>query len=50
MNIDLIISLFHVFFTDPLLIYIGLTKSINIIYYYILLLLSVIIIIAFIYR
>jgi hypothetical protein len=50
MNINLIISLVHVFFTGPLLIYIGLTKPINIIYYYILLLLAVIITIAFIYR
>lgn len=50
MNLDLIISLVHVFITGPLFIYIGLTKPINMIYYYILLLLAVIIVLAFIYR
>jgi len=50
MDYDFIISLIHVFFTGPLLIYIGLTKPDNIIFYYALLLLALIKIIAFIYR
>jgi hypothetical protein len=50
MDYYFIISLIHVFITGPLLIYIGLTKPLNIIYYYALLLLALIIIIAFIYR
>ena len=49
-NIHLIISLIHIFFTGPLLIYIGLVKPSNIIFSYILLLLAIVILVAFIYR
>jgi hypothetical protein len=49
-DIYFIISLIHIFFTGPLLIYIGIVKPQNIIFYWILFLLAIIIIIAFIYR
>ena len=50
MDYDSIISLVHIFFTGPLLIYIGIAKPNNIIFYYILSLLAVVIVLAFIYR
>ena len=49
-NIDFIINLIHIFITGPLFIYIGLTKSYNIIFSIILFILAVIIVSAFIYR
>ena len=49
-NLNFIISLIHVFLTGPLLIYIGLVKSYNIIFSIILFILAIIIVIAFIYR
>ena len=49
-NIFIMISLIHIFITGPLFIYIGLTKSYNIIFSIILFILAVIIVTAFIYR
>jgi uncharacterized membrane protein YoaK (UPF0700 family) len=49
-NIFIMISLIHIFITGPLFIYIGLTKSYNIIFSIILFILAVIIVSAFIYR
>lgn len=49
-NILIMISLIHIFITGPLFIYIGLTKSYNIIFSIILFILAVIIVSAFIYR
>jgi uncharacterized membrane protein YoaK (UPF0700 family) len=49
-NIFIMISLIHIFITGPLFIYIGLTKSYNIIFSIILFILAIIIVSAFIYR
>jgi len=49
-NIDIIISLIHIFITGPLFIYIGLTKPSSIVFSFILLFLAIFIVLAFIYR
>ena len=50
MNEDLIISLVHVFFSGPYLIYLGLYKPKSIYFYILLFILALVIIGAFIYR
>jgi len=49
-NTHFIISLFHVFVSGPLLIYIGLTKSYNFLFSLLLFLFGITIITAFIYK
>jgi len=49
-NINILISLIHIFINDPLFIYIGLVKPYNILFSIILFFLAIIIVIAFIYR
>ena len=49
-NIHFIISLIHIFFTGPLLIYIGIAKPSHILFYILLFILAIIIILSFIYR
>jgi uncharacterized membrane protein len=49
-NTHFIISLIHVFVTGPLMIYIGLTKSYNILFSLLLFLFGITIITAFIYK